>query len=105
MTNEIRLRLAASVMPAPAAAPCRNGAATRLQDHASMSSSAPPPVPSPGMDPIELRLVVWIDSGSVWRARVSGAGIAEREFVSPFELARFVAWPLAPAQRRGSGLR
>jgi hypothetical protein len=83
----------------------RNGAATRRQDHAAMSRSAPPPVLSPGMDPIELRLVVWIDPGSVWRARVSGVGIAEREFVSPFELARFVAWPLTPTQRGDSGLR
>ena len=70
-----------------------------------MSPSAPPSVPSPGMEPIELRLVVWLDPGSVWHARVSGPGIAEREFVSPFELARFVAWPLAPGQRGGPGLR
>lgn len=70
-----------------------------------MARSTPPPVLSPGTDPIELRLVVWVDPGSAWRARVSGAGIAEREFFSPFELARFVAWPLAPVPRGGSGLR
>jgi hypothetical protein len=82
----------------------RNGAATRRRDHVSMSRSAPPVVAS-GIGPIELRLVVWVDQGSVWHARVSGPGIAEREFVSPFELARFVAWPLAKSQRGDTGLR
>ncbi|MCE9658541.1 MAG: hypothetical protein K8R60_08270 [Burkholderiales bacterium] len=66
--------------------------------------AAPPPLP-PDRAPVELRLVVWYEAGTSWRARISGAGIAEREFASPFELARFVAWPLAPALRGGSGLR
>jgi len=68
-----------------------------------------PPASSPspfGQAPVELRLVIWFDAGARWRARVSGSGIAEREFASPFELARFVAWPLAlPPQGSGPGLR
>jgi len=71
----------------------------------AMSRKASPLDASGGTDPIELRLVVWLEPGAVWRARVSGPGVAEREFDSPFELARFVAWPMAPASRGGPGLR
>lgn len=70
-----------------------------------MASGALPPHLPPG-SPIELRLVVWFEHGAGWRARVSGPGVADREFDSPFELARFVAWPVArrPAGD-GRGLR
>ena len=70
-----------------------------------MTSGAIPSQLPPG-SPIELRLVVWFEHGAGWRARVSGAGVAEREFDSPFELARFVAWPMAkPPSGGGRGLR
>ena len=70
-----------------------------------MASGADLPPPPPG-SPVELRLVVWFEHGAGWRARVSGAGLAEREFDSPFELARFVAWPVAKAPGGGGrGLR
>jgi hypothetical protein len=82
----------------------RNGAATRPRDDASMSRVLPSSVPR-RTGPVELRLLVWIDPGSAWRARVSGPGMTEREFDSPFELARFVAWPRGPAPRGGPGLR
>ena len=63
-----------------------------------------PPLP-PG-SPVELRLLVWFEHGAGWRASVSGPGLAEREFDSPFELARFVAWPVAKAPPGGGrGLR
>jgi len=60
-----------------------------------------PPLP-PG-SPVELRLLVWFEHGAGWRARVSGPGLAEREFDSPFELARFVAWPVGKAPPAGGG--
>jgi hypothetical protein len=44
---------------------------------------------------IEFRLVVWMSRESGWRASVLGPDTSEREFVSPFELARFLAWPVA----------
>lgn len=44
---------------------------------------------------IEVRLVVWMSRESGWRASVLAPDTSEREFVSPFELARFLAWPVA----------
>ncbi|MEO5882658.1 MAG: hypothetical protein ABIQ06_09605 [Caldimonas sp.] len=68
--------------------------------------SSPIPSHPPLGAPLELRLVIWFEQGSGWRARVSGPGVAEREFASPFELARFVAWPLAKTPPgSGAGLR
>jgi len=46
---------------------------------------------------IELRLVIWMSRESGWRASVFGPDAGEREFVSPFELARFLAWPAVPS--------
>ena len=46
---------------------------------------------------IEFRLVVRMSRESGWRASVVGPDASEREFVSPFELARFLAWPVAAA--------
>lgn len=46
-------------------------------------------------DGIEFRLVVWMSRESGWRALVLGPDATEREFVSPFELARFLGWPVA----------
>lgn len=66
------------------------------------AASSPSP---PGRAPVELRLLVWYEAGTNWRAPISGDGIAEREFASPFELARFVAWPLAPVPGGGTGPR
>ena len=67
-----------------------------------MASGLAPPYPSSG-SPIEMRLVVWFEHGTAWRARVSGPGLEDREFASPFELARFVAWPVARAPSTGGG--
>jgi hypothetical protein len=44
---------------------------------------------------VEFRLVVRMSRESGWRASVFGPDATEREFVSPFELARFFAWPAA----------
>jgi len=59
---------------------------------------------------IELRLTVWAaDDG--WHARLSGFGTTPREFVSPFELARFLARaapaavPASTTSHRDRGLR
>jgi len=59
----------------------------------------------PSGAPVELRLLVWFGPGTGWRARISGPGLGEREFVSPFELARFVAWPRTKAPPGNGGLR
>ena len=55
----------------------------------------------------EFRLVVWTSPSAGWRARVTGRDAVEHEFRSPFELARFVAWPADPgaAPRPPAGLR
>ena len=53
---------------------------------------------------IEFRLVVWMSRESGWRASVVGPDATEREFLSPFELARFLAWPVvqtAPSPHGG----
>jgi len=44
---------------------------------------------------VEFRLTVWMSRESGWRARVVAPGVDPRDFVSPFELARFLAWPAA----------
>jgi len=53
----------------------------------------------------EFRLFVWISPSRGWRARVVGADAFERDFASPFELARFVVRPITAAGPRGPGLR
>lgn len=52
-----------------------------------------------------MQLTVWsADDG--WHARLAGPGAKPREFVSPFELARFVSWPIADQLAdQGTGLR
>jgi hypothetical protein len=41
-----------------------------------------------------------------WHARVVAPDATVREFESPFELARYLAWPVDPAQPGGGrGLR
>jgi len=55
---------------------------------------------------VEFRLTVWLASGSGWHARVVAPDTTEHEFASPFELARYLAWPHAvPASDHGTGLR
>jgi len=46
---------------------------------------------------IEVRLVVRMSREAGWRAWVLGPDANRREFVSPFELARFLAWPASQA--------
>lgn len=56
-----------------------------------------------GMD---FRLTVWPAGETGWRARVIAPDASEREFVSPFELARYLAWPAAASPTKpGKGLR
>ena len=61
----------------------------------------PVPVPEPGPatdttgDGVELRLIVSTSPSRGWHACVIGPGETRRDFASPFELARFVAWPHA----------
>lgn len=89
----------------PSPTPGRNAAATPAADDAVVASSVDPS-DTPSSAPVEMRLVVWLGPGPVWRACISGPGLDEREFASPFELARFVAWPLGPPVRGGGrGLR
>ena len=96
------------MMPAgrpPAAAPgCRNANATPADDDAAVVTSIDPSEPPSGA-PVELRLLVWFGPGLGWRARISGPGLEDREFVSPFELARFVGWPRVKAPPGSGGLR
>jgi hypothetical protein len=61
--------------------------------------AAPPPGP-PGL---QLTLTVW---AAPWHARAVLADATTLEFENPFELARFLSWPV-PAEPRadGGGLR
>jgi len=43
---------------------------------------------------MEFRLVVRLSRAQGWHAWVTGPDATEREFASPFELARFLAWPM-----------
>lgn len=54
---------------------------------------------------VEFRLIVWVHPSHGWRARLIGADASERDFASPFELVRFVSWPVRVADGPGSGLR
>jgi hypothetical protein len=55
---------------------------------------------------IELRLTVWPCGRTGWHARLVAADASEREFASPFDLARYLAWPgLLPWRDDGRGLR
>jgi hypothetical protein len=64
--------------------------------------AAPPPGP-PGL---QLTLTVWAEPGRDWHARAVLGDATTLEFQSPFELARFLSWPAAPAARpAGGGLR
>ena len=44
---------------------------------------------------LQFQLVVSMSLESGWRAAVVGPDETERVFVNPFELARYVAWPVA----------
>lgn len=44
---------------------------------------------------MEVRLLVWIEPAHAWRARAIGPGDVAHDFASPFELARFMAWPFS----------
>ncbi|MES2957220.1 MAG: hypothetical protein V4792_03480 [Pseudomonadota bacterium] len=55
---------------------------------------------------IELRLTVWPDGAMGWHACVVAPDASRHEFASPFELARYLARPVAPIRDRdGEGLR
>lgn len=55
---------------------------------------------------VEFRLTVWLGGEAGWRARVVAPDATEHEFASPFELARYLAWPHAlPTTESGKGLR
>ena len=55
---------------------------------------------------IEFRLVVRASREAGWSASVFGPDATRREFASPFELARFLAWPLAqPPASNDGGIR
>jgi len=57
-------------------------------------------------DALEFQLVVSMSLESGWRAAVIGPDETERVFVSPFELARYLAWPVArEAQALQGGIR
>jgi hypothetical protein len=59
-----------------------------------------------GDEGVEFRLTVWLGGEAGWHARVVAPDASEHEFVSPFELARYMAWPgLAVAKDPGKGLR
>ncbi len=60
---------------------------------------------------VDLRLTVW-SAQDGWHARLVGADMTERDFASPFELARYVSGPLADRlqdkdtdESTGTGLR
>ena len=51
-------------------------------------------------------LSVWAPPGAPWHARLVDMDAQAREFDSPFELARFLAWPTSTAKPEPSpGLR
>ena len=55
---------------------------------------------------VELRLTVWPAGEEGWHARVVAPDHSEREFASPFELARYLTSPFtAAAPSQGKGLR
>jgi hypothetical protein len=53
----------------------------------------------------ELTLTVWHQAGTDWHARVVLADATELEFRSPFELARFLSWPMPKPPASSGGLR
>lgn len=50
---------------------------------------------TPSKEGLQFRLVVSMSRESGWRAAVLGPDAAEHVFFSPFELARYLAWPAA----------
>ena len=54
---------------------------------------------------VEFRLTVWLGHETGWHARVVGPDNTEHEFASPFELARYVAWPGPTRDGNNHGLR
>lgn len=55
---------------------------------------------------VEFRLTVWLGGEAGWHARVVAPDASEHEFASPFELARYLAWPGLPAAKNhDKGLR
>lgn len=56
-------------------------------------------------DGLQYSLVVTMSRETGWRAAVLTPDSTERVFVSPFELARFLAWPVAATRVLQGGLR
>ena len=54
---------------------------------------------------VQLTVTLGTPGSSRWRAHVVMADARVVEFASPFELARFLAWPLAAPPNRRGGLR
>jgi hypothetical protein len=54
---------------------------------------------------LQLTLTVWADPAAPWHARAVLADATTLEFENPFELARFLSWPVPPPPRAGGGLR
>lgn len=54
---------------------------------------------------IEFRLTVWLGHETRWHARVVSPDASERDFDSPFELARYLAWPASTREGNNRGLR
>jgi len=54
---------------------------------------------------LQLTLTVWADTGTGWRARAVLADETTRDFESPFELARFLSWPVSAPAEPEVGLR
>ena len=52
---------------------------------------------------LQLTLTVWADPAAPWHARAVLADATTLEFENPFELARFLSWPLPPTPRDGGG--
>jgi hypothetical protein len=54
---------------------------------------------------LQLTLTVWAEPGADWHARAVLADQTTRDFQSPFELARFLSWPVATPADPEVGLR
>lgn len=66
---------------------------------------AAPLPPSPPAAPAALLLLVFSDAQGRWRARVIDAQGQQRDFASPFELARWSLHAADPQPAPGEGLR
>ncbi|HEX2539760.1 MAG TPA: hypothetical protein VHM00_01630 [Caldimonas sp.] len=59
--------------------------------------------PPPSSSGLQLTLTVWSDTEAGWHARAVLPDATTLEFASPFELARFLSWPVAAAPRAADG--